>query len=93
MPALDRLFKQYRQKGLQVVAVNVGQSKARVGKFLDSVPVTYPVLLDPEKGSLEWYSVVGLPRTYVLDRKGAVRYKLIGEASEETLRKCLAEVF
>lgn len=50
------------------------------------------MLLDEEKGSQGWYGVIGLPRTYIVDRKGIVRYKLIGEASEETLRKFLADV-
>lgn len=92
MPVLERLYKQYRQKGLQIVAVNVGQQRSTVQKFLESVKVSYPVLLDQDMGSRGWYGVIGLPRTYIVDRKGVVRYKLIGEASEETLRKLLAAV-
>ena len=92
MPAYDKLYGLYRQKGLLIVGVNVGQTKKQVKKFVDKTKITYPVLLDEEKRSAQVYSVVGLPRTYIIDRKGIVRYKLIGEVPEETIQKFLLDL-
>ncbi len=92
MPALDRLYGLYQRKGLQVVAVNVGQTRKRVEKFVQETRISYPILLDLQKETSAVYTLVGLPRTYILDRKGVVRCKLIGSASEDALQKFLMDL-
>jgi thiol-disulfide isomerase/thioredoxin len=89
MPALERLYQQYRDRGFIIYAVNVGQTAALAGSYVKKVNITYPVLLDTDGKTAKEYDVRGLPRTFFLDRKGFIRYKLLGEASEDTLRKLL----
>jgi thiol-disulfide isomerase/thioredoxin len=87
MPILDKLYQQYKNQGLIVYAVNVGQGLDAARAYKNRVKITYPVLLDTDSKMAKSYGVVGLPRTFFIDRKGAIKYKLLGEASEETLRK------
>ena len=87
MPVLDKLFRQYRDQGLMVYAVNVGQGLDAARAYMSKVKITYPVLLDTDSRAARSYGVKGLPRTFFIDRKGNIRYKLLGEASGETLRK------
>ena len=87
MPALDLLYVHYQQKGLQIISINMGQEKGQVKKFIDKLKISYPVLMDRKKVSVSVYSVIGMPRTYILDRKGIVRYKFVGEVPEEEIRK------
>jgi cytochrome c biogenesis protein CcmG/thiol:disulfide interchange protein DsbE len=89
MPVLESLYRQYRQQGLVIYAVNVGQGPKEAKAFVDRVRVTYPVLLDREGTTAKQYNVLGLPRTFFLDRKGRIKYKLLGEASEDMLRKLI----
>ena len=49
MPAMDDLYKQYRRKGLEILAVNVGQKKETVRTFAAELGVSYPLLIDPEE--------------------------------------------
>lgn len=87
MPVLDGLYRQYGKQGLVIYAVNVGQGLDAVRAFLGRTKVTYPVLLDPDSRTAKAYGVLGLPRTFFIDRKGNIKYKLLGEASGDTLRK------
>ncbi len=87
MPVLESLYRQYRQQGLVIYAVNVGQEPDVAKAFVDRVRISYPVLLDREGRTAKQYGVLGLPRTFFLDRKGLIKYKLLGEASEDMLRK------
>ena len=87
MPALDQLYRQYRDRGLVILAVNVGQPRAAAQTYARRVGISYPVLLDGDSTTAKRYGVVGLPRTFFLDRKGLIKYKLLGEATTETLRK------
>ncbi len=88
MPAIESLYNRYKKKGLVVLAINVGQTKMHIKEFVDSLHLTYPVLYG-DSMAVTQYQVVGLPRTFILDRSGKIKYKIIGEATEEMLKKLL----
>ena len=87
MPAMEKFYRQYGKKGLVILAVNVGQRKDIVQKLAQEMGISYPVLLDPDQKMAKNYDVAGVPRTYLVDRKGVIRYKILGSASEATLKK------
>ena len=89
MPAMDSLYKQYRSKGLEVLAVNVGQKKETVRTFAAELGVSYPLLVDSDEKGARLFGVTDIPRTYVIDRKGIVRYRILGSATPETLKKLI----
>ncbi len=89
MPAMDALFKQYQRKGLEVLAVNVGQKKEVVRAFAAELAASYPILIDPEEKGSRVLGVTDVPRTYVIDRNGIVRYRILGGAAPETLKKLI----
>jgi peroxiredoxin len=92
MPALESLYAEYKSKGLIVVAVNVGQQTNAVSAFIRKMGLSYPVVLDPESTAAGSYGVFGLPRTFFLDRTGRIKYKILGEASEKTLKKLVLKI-
>jgi len=87
MPVLDKLYQQYKKQGLMIYAVNVGQGLDAARAYVSKMKISYPVLLDTDGKTAKSYGVLGLPRTFFIDRKGNIKYKLLGEASGETLRK------
>ena len=89
MPAMDELYGKYRRKGLEVVAVNVGQKKETVKAFAAELGVSYPILIDMDGKSAALYGVTDVPRTYVIDRSGVVRYRILGGATPEMLKKLI----
>jgi cytochrome c biogenesis protein CcmG/thiol:disulfide interchange protein DsbE len=89
MPAMDVLYGKYRRKGLEIVAVNVGQKKESVKIFAVELGASYPILIDPDGKSASVYGVTDVPRTYVIDRNGTIRYRIIGGAAPEMLKKLI----
>ena len=87
MAALESLGAAYRSRGLVVVAVNVGQKGNEVREFLKGVNQSYPVGLDSDRKGALLFDAADLPRTFILDKKGLIRYKVIGGASEGVLKK------
>jgi len=88
--ALESLFHQYRERGFAPVSVNVGETKAVAAEFLRTRNVTYPILLDPDSAAAKLYGVTGLPTTFVLDRGGAIAFKILGEINREGLLRILS---
>ena len=79
MPSLERLRTKMNGRPFEVLAVNYGESAARVARFIAKMKLTMPVLLDPYKNSVEAWKVRGLPMTFIVDAKGEVRYWSFGE--------------
>ena len=57
--------------------------------FAAELGVSYPLLIDAEGKSAAIYGVTDVPRTYVIDRSGIVRYRILGGATPETLKKLI----
>ena len=76
MPAMDRLYKKYKDKGLVVLAVNDYEPRERVEKFLKNKDYSFPILIDPSGKVTESYRAMALPSSFIIDREG----KAIGRA-------------
>jgi len=80
MAAIEQLYRRHRDRGLEVVAVNLDKLSATgVGAFVKEVGVTFRVVLDPAWATTGPYGVVGLPTTYLIDRAGSVVVREVGE--------------
>lgn len=64
---------------MTVLAINVGEVPARVRRFLDTTPVSFPVLLDQDRVVTKAWRVEGLPTTIVLDRALTPRLAVTGD--------------
>ena len=87
MPELEKIYQSSKERGMSILAVNVRQPEDVVKKFLSNlpVPITYSVLLDTYAKTYKHYGIVGVPTTVIVDRKGVIREKIIGEIDKETL--------
>ena len=74
MPLMDEIYEQYKDLGFTVLAVNVDENREEAHRFLDSVPVSYPILYDPESRVSEQYNVQAMPTTVMIDRNGNARF-------------------
>jgi len=78
MPSMSKLKKELRDKPFTILAINLGESPDDIARFLKSHPVGFPVLLDPRQNlSIKW-KVFAFPTSYLLDKKGAIRYSVAG---------------
>jgi thiol-disulfide isomerase/thioredoxin len=73
VPLLENLQKQ----NLDVIflAINAGDSKRKIKKFLKKYGFTWKVLMDKNKTFSKGLGVVSLPKTMVIDSKGKIIYE------------------
>lgn len=74
MPLMDDLYARYKDLGFTILAVNVDENRDEAHRFLDKVPVSYPILYDPESDVSELYEVQAMPTTVMIDRDGNARF-------------------
>jgi len=81
LPTLERLYRAYVGKDLEILAVSVDEGGAgAVGQFMQRNRFALPVLLNPDQSVARQYGTFKFPETYLVDREGIVRRKIIGAA-------------
>lgn len=79
MPSMQKLENKYRSSGFGIVAVNMAESKQTVAAFIkNKVQINFRVLLDSNGAALKRWKVFAFPTSYLLDRKGKIRYAVFG---------------
>jgi peroxiredoxin len=79
MPSLQRAWEQVRGEGIELIAINVGESEGTIKRFLEQVPVDFPLPMDLESKVVQAWPVRGLPTTFVVDPRGRLVFKAAGE--------------
>ncbi len=77
MPFLIGLHRQYKSKGLAVVAINIDDDVANMRAFLSSLPGSapaFPIIWDHEKNIPAQYEIEAMPTSVLIDRGGVVRF-------------------
>lgn len=87
MRELEPVYQRLRAQGLEILAVNVGQERGRVERFSVRIPYTYPTLLDPDSTVARRYGVHAIPVTFLIDRQGIVRGRILGESNPATFER------
>ena len=78
MPStIEQVHRQFKDRGLVVLAVNIQEPKSTVAAWVKEKKVTFPIVLDADGAITRAYRVTGTPTVFVLGRNG----KLVGVAN------------
>jgi peroxiredoxin len=78
MPSMERLHKEFKDQGLAILAVDIGESPKQVTRFMKEFRLSFPALLDTDYAVSARYGIQGLPSTFLIDRGGRVVGKATG---------------
>ena len=78
IPELNKLQRDFEESGLAVVGVSWDDSAAGVREFQKEIRQDYTVLLGGEDVQAKFEAIRSLPTTYVIDREGRIRQRIIG---------------
>ena len=62
------LFEGYRDRGVQMLAVNLMEPHEMVEEFVNDNGYTFPVLLDIDGQAGARYAIRSIPTTYIINR-------------------------
>lgn len=86
MPHFSAWQTNYGPDGLQVIGISMDDDAGPVRELLRKTPVTYPIIMGDEKLGLAYGGVLGLPDTYLIDRKGTIRARFKGPTRLSTMK-------
>jgi len=90
-PVVDKLGKEFEPKGMVLLAINVGESKKKVKKYLEEHPRSCRIVLMEDTNLAAMYQANVYPIYVVIDREGNIIGTRRGSVGERGLRRMLAD--
>ena len=78
-PSLNRLEKYIDSRGGMVLGVSIDEDGAAYEQFLRDHSVVFPTYRDATKKTASDYGTSIFPETYIIDRRGKIARKFVGE--------------
>jgi thiol-disulfide isomerase/thioredoxin len=91
MPSVEKIYAEYKDRGLVALAVNVEEAGEVVEAFVKKTPFAYPVALSGESGIVDAYKVTAYPTFVLIGPDGKVIAHEIGFGGEQMLRKMIGK--
>lgn len=93
MPAIQRVYDQYQNRGFTVLAVNATHQDNLDDAitFSQSLRLTIPILLDRDGAVSNLYEVRSLPTTFFVDAQGTIQERVIGGPMADSLLQIRAQ--
>lgn len=72
--ALDALSREFKARGVEVIAVNVDEQRKDADAFLRTRQYQMRVMFDPRARVVDAFAARGVPASFLIDRRGTIRY-------------------
>lgn len=93
MPDLESSYKELKDKGLEIIAVDLQEDQNTVSGYVKSLGLSFTILLDRGADVFGQYHVTGLPTSYFIDRDGVIREISIGALNKKLIMQKLEKLF
>ncbi|MFJ7746027.1 thiol-disulfide oxidoreductase ResA [Peribacillus sp. NPDC097295] len=92
MPYMESQYQTYKDKGVEILAVNVGESEYSVNEYAAKHNLTFPIMIDKGREVENAYRVDILPVTFLIDKEGTVIDIITGALTEEIIQKHMERI-
>lgn len=92
MPYMNNQYDHFKDKGVQILAVNIGESNLAVNKFVERHQLDFPILIDKDTQVQNAYGVNPLPVTFLIDPSGEVVKIHTGTLTESMINDFMTKI-
>jgi len=86
-PDIEAVYGQYKDAGLVVLGLNMGEDDSTVKGYVERSGLTYTIGMDQTTDIAASYRIVGIPTHFFVDRDGILREIRIGGMSKKSMEK------
>lgn len=92
MPHINTQYNEYKDQGVVVLAVNVGEPTLLINNFVDQYDFTFPIVQDKSKDVGELYNIYNLPATIIVDPDGVIVDIVEGQLPEGRIKAMMEQI-
>jgi len=87
IPSMERMFRLLSgDSRFKVVTILYKDDLQRAKDYMSQNGYTLPVYMNPDSSAEKTFGITGIPETFILDKKGILRHKVIGPEEWDTPR-------
>lgn len=95
MPNVINVYKEFHGKGFEIIGISLDNEKERFESYIRDNNIEWPQIYDGKYWQAEYakvYAVTSIPATFLIDKKGIIRYKNArGDRLRDAVRQLLDE--
>ncbi|MCA1022716.1 thiol-disulfide oxidoreductase ResA [Halobacillus litoralis] len=92
MPYMEELYEEYKEKGVEILAVNLDSTELVVENFVNEYNLTFPILQDKKGQVMDLYNIGPIPSTLFINPDGEIEEQVIGPLTLEKLEGYLQDI-
>jgi cytochrome c biogenesis protein CcmG, thiol:disulfide interchange protein DsbE len=93
MPGFERVYRARRDEGFVILGIATDpHARAAIEAFIAEHDITYPILLASPQVVRAYGGVKALPESFLVDRDGIVRHRVVGYFAEPALRAAVSRM-
>ncbi len=92
MPYIEKSYQEFKDKGVKVLSVDVGESDVAVNNFINKHKLSFPVMIDKDTQVQTAYGIDPLPITFLINKDGEVIRSHVGQLTQATVNQFMEEI-
>ncbi|MFZ3577068.1 thiol-disulfide oxidoreductase ResA [Virgibacillus sp. DJP39] len=92
MPYMEKLYPEYKEKGVEIVAVSLDATELVIDRFVDQYDLTFPIPHDKNGQVMDAYGVGPIPSTFFINPEGEVVEIVVGALTLDRLEGYLKQI-
>lgn len=92
MPDIEKVYGEYKDKNLVILAINMGEDKATSAKYIQDNNYNFNVLLDTDQAVANQYNITSIPVSLFIDTNGNIAQKQVGAITKEKMESIINEL-
>lgn len=92
MPYMEELYPEYKEKGVEILAVNLDTTDIVVDQFQREYNLSFPILQDKDGQVMNLYNIGPIPSTLFIGPDGKIEKTVIGPLTLSKLEGHLQEI-
>lgn len=93
MPGFERVYRERRDDGFVIVGIATDSwAEDQIRAFVAEHEITYPILLGTPKVAQDYGGVNAIPESFLVDRDGRIRHRIVGYFAEPALRAAVGRM-
>ncbi|WP_010095969.1 thiol-disulfide oxidoreductase ResA [Ornithinibacillus scapharcae] len=92
MPYMQELYPEYKEKGVEIIAVSLDATEFVVDKFVDKYDLTFPIPHDTKDQVRDQYKIGPIPSTFFISPEGEIVEIVEGALTLERLEGYLKQI-
>jgi len=92
MPYMNKLYAEYKDQGVEILAINVGETDLAINTFASKYGIEFPIVVDVNGEVQHAYNIYPLPATFLVDSEGKIVKYYDKPMTEEMIREFMEQI-